>query len=444
MTMVLATADGLRPLGEAPGADEDAPAIAVLPGDDIALYRLMLLETAPKRRLEEARMRATDLAAQPIDDLHVAVGPADADGGSWIAVIDRARMAAHLALLKASGAEPAHVVPAALLLADPAGGASFAQLEERVLLRTPDLAGLVEPELAADLLGPAWPGRARALADFAPAAPEVLPLDLLQGEFSPRLRWWRLRSFQIPAALLTLLLLLLLAAPTLIERARAAATIAAYDEAIMQLAETIFSTRPADAAAGAAALAQARREAEGGAAAARLSYAAGRLEPVPGARLDRAASEGQGLKLILGGPADAVNQAAEALLAGPFEARRNGTELTLGERRAGLAANRSALSAAMLRFMSARADAALVTARRARPAKPPTPAELGTAFAAVGLADVAISPAPAGTAITVPAARATVLLPLLADLELRGARFAAVSLSRNQDETVAASLTVAP
>lgn len=442
MTMVLATADGLRPLGETP--DEAAVPIAVLPGDDIVLHRLTLLETAPRRRLEEARMRATDLAARPIDELHVAVGPADADGASWIAVMDRERMAGHLAVLKASGAEPKHVVPAALLLAPPDAGASLAQLEDRVLLRTSEFAGLVEPELAADLLGPAWPGRARPLADFAPPAPETPPLDLMQGEFAPRLRWWRLRSFQIPAALLTLLLLLLLAAPSLIDRARGAATMAAYDEAIVELAATTLGTRPADAAAGAAALAAARREAEGDAVAARLSFAAAALEPLPGARLERAATDGNDLRLGLGGGAEAVNQAANGLLAGPFAARRNGADVVLGERRAGVAANDSALSAAMLRFVSARSDAAIVTARRARPAKPPAPAELATAFAAVGLGDAAVTPSATGTTIMVPAARATVLLPLLADLELRGARFSGLVLSRNDDETISARIQVAP
>jgi general secretion pathway protein L len=442
MTLLLATADGLKPLDE-PVDDAQAP-VAVLPGDDVALHRLLLLETAPKRRLEEARMRATDLAAQPIDALHVAVGPADADGASWVALIDRERMAAHLAFLAASGARPAQLVPAALLLAPPAAGAALARLDDRVLLRTPELAGLVEPALAADLLGPAWPGRAAALPDFAPDPPDPLPLDLLQGEFAPRLRWWRSRRFQIPAALLTLLLVLLLAAPLLIERARAAATIAAYDEAVVELAATALGARPADAAAGAAQLAAARRAAEGSAVGARLSHAAGRLEPIPGARLDAAATKGAALELTLGGPADAVNGAAAALAAGPFEATRNGTEVTLGERRAGIAATPSPLSAAMLRFVAARQDAAIVTARGARPAAPPTPAELAAAFAAVGLGDAAIAPAPAGTTIAVPAARATVLLPLLADLELRGATFTTLTLARNQDETVAAALTVAP
>jgi general secretion pathway protein L len=442
MTMVLATAEGLRPLGDPPG--EEAPSIAVLPGDDIVLHRLMLLESTPKRRLEEARMRATDLAAQPIDDLHVAVGPADAEGASWVAVMDRERMAGHLAVLKASGAVPRHVVPAAMLLDAADGNASLARLDERVLVRTADYAGLVETELAGDLLGPLWPGQARPLADFSPATPEVPPLDLLQGAFEPRLRWWRLRAFQIPAAVLTLLLLLLLAAPALIERARGAATIAAYDEAVLELAATTLGKRPADAAAGAAALAAARREAEGGAAAARLSYAASRLEPVPGARLERADTRGGEMKLGLGGAAEAVNQASAALLAGPFDARRQGADVVLGERRAGIAATPSALSAAMLRFVGARADAALVTARRSRPAKPPTPAELATAFAAVGLADATVLPSPAGTSIEVSAARSTVLLPLLADLELRGARFAELSLRRNQDETVAARIKVAP
>ena len=86
MTILLATEDGVRPLGDA-GADPSGATVAVIPGDDVALHHLTLAETDTRARLAEARMRATDLSAQPIEDLHVAVGPADADGASWVAVI---------------------------------------------------------------------------------------------------------------------------------------------------------------------------------------------------------------------------------------------------------------------------------------------------------------------------------------------------------------------
>ena len=84
MKLVLETADGVRALGDGEG-DSDV-LTAVLPGDDIALHRVQLIETGAADRLEEARMRAVDLAARPVEDLHVAVGPADMDGASWIAM----------------------------------------------------------------------------------------------------------------------------------------------------------------------------------------------------------------------------------------------------------------------------------------------------------------------------------------------------------------------
>lgn len=440
MTMLLATEDGVKPLG---AGDEEAPGatVAVIPGDDVALHRLTLMETDSRARLAEARMRATDLAAQPIDDLHVAVGPADAEGASWVALIAHDRMAGHLAHLKAAGAEAAHVVPAALLL-DPAETApSMARFGDRVLLRTADLAGLVEPSLASALTGTSQLGRFLQLGEFAPAAtPDPLPLDLLQGAYAPRHRWWADRRFRLGALLLGLLVGALLLAPLLIDRVRTAAAIAVNDRAVVELAAQTLGTRPADAEAGAAALAAARRSAEGGALGARLSFATAILEQVPGARLDSARLQPDGsLLLALGGPADAINLVGQRMAGGAFAARASGTGITLGDRQAARLTVDTPLARSMLRLVTARQDAALAGAARARGAPMPAQA-VAAALVGAGLAP----PGQAGPRLSVPAARATVLLPLLSDLEMKGARFTTAEFTRNADQTVSATLGVAP
>lgn len=442
MILLLETEEGVRPLGAEADEATEGPLVAVLPGDDIALHRLLLAETDARARHDEALMRVTDLAAQPVDELHVAVGPADEDGNSWVALIDRQRMADHLAHLKASGTDPAHVVPAALLLSQPDSGPSMARLGDRVLLRTDELAGLVEPSLASALSGRSLLGRLVQLSEFAPAAtPDPLPLDLLQGEFGPRQSWWKSRKFLIRAGVLALLALLLAIAPLLIDRARSAAQVAAYDQAVIELAAQTLGQRPASAEAGAAALAAARRAAEGGALGARLSFAARTIESVPGARFDSVKLQPDGaLTIALGGPADAINIMGPRMAGGPFASKLDGTVLTMGDRVAGRTANDSALSVAMLRLVAARQDAALAASAKARGA-PMKPADVGTALVAAGLADPT---AAAAGRISIPAARATALLPLIADLEMKGARFAEAEIRRNADETLSASLAVKP
>lgn len=442
MKLVLETADGVRPLASSDEAE--AALVGVLPGGDIALHRLQLLETAPAERLEEARMRAIDLAAQPIEDLHIAVGVADESGASWVALIDRDRMAGHLEHFRAAGALPRHLTPAALLLDAPDLRPTMARFDDgQLLLRTSDFAGLVEPDLAPHLTGTVFPPRLAQLADFQPDVPATLELDLLQGDFAPRTHWWASRRFQIPAAVLGLLLLLALAAPHLITRARTAAGIAGYDEGVVALAARTLGQRPDSAADGSAALAVARRLAEGAALASRLSFATSAVEAVPGSLLESASLLPDGrLTLRLGGPADAVNQLSARLVSGPFEGEGNGLEIVLGERRAGLAAGDTALSRASLRFLNARQDAAIVQMRKG--VQPLPPSAVQQAFAAAGLVDTAVSPPAGGIDLQVPAARGTVLLPLIADLERKGARFQTARIGRNPDATVNAELKLRP
>ncbi len=445
MRLQLLTPSGLAPIGPDPS---EGPAVAVLPGEGVALYRVQLAETEPAARLAEARMRAVDLAAQPESELHVAVGPADERGYSWIALVDRAVMAELADGLRAHEAAPAHLVPAALLL--PAGGTgpAMARIDDRVLVNTGELAGLVEPELARLLTGALMTPRPDALPAFVPALPDdaaaAVPLDLLQGDFAPRRAWWRDRRFRLAALGLSLFVLLLALAPLAIERGRAMAATAGYDAAVVELARTALGDAPDDAQAAAQALAQARRAAEGGAVGARLSQVSARIEAVPGARLERVALLPDGsLSLLLGGPAESITQVQQAIMAGGFEARAEGAALTLGDRRApAVPAGSSGLDRSMARFAGARTDAALLAAARARPA-PPDSAWIQAAFAAAGLGDAVIAPGTQGPRVSVPAARATVLLPLIADLELRGATLVQLAIARNPDQTLNATLETA-
>ncbi len=438
MTLLIETEDGRRRLGAE--TDEGAP-VLLIPGEDVSLHRLALLETTPEARLQEARMRAVDLAAQPVEDLHVAVGPPDADGASWVGLIDRAVMDRHVARFAVDGGMPAALVPAALLLDPPAEEPTLARLDDRLLIRTADYAALVEKSLLPQLAPGSWTRLPERIAEFAPREPEgPLPLDLLQGPYAPRLRWWRTRGFLIPAAILVLLLVLLLAAPALIERVRSAAAIAGYDEGTMTLARQVLKAEPADAGAAAGAFAGARRLAEGDAPVARLAHAAAAIEGVAGARFDRVTLKpAEGLEILLAGPEEAMREVGLRLSSGPFDVQTDGARLMIGGRRAGLAEKPTPLTDAMLRFVNARADAALV-ADRARLGPRPDAAKLSGMVSAAGLADATTAITPMGMDIMIPAARSPVLLPLLARMEASGAVITALSITRNGDETLNARI----
>ena len=433
MRLLLASADALLPLA---GTEGDAPLIGVIAGDDIALHRVQLLETAPKRRFAEAMMLATDLSAQPLDDVHVALGEADEAGNAWLGLIARDQMAAHLAHFAAHGAEPDSLVPAALLLPAPTEQATtFATLENLVLLRTQSMATATDAclvELLADKQVP------QTLAPFAAvfSVANPLPLDLRQGEFALPLRWWRLRSFRIALAVLLLAVALLAAAPILMHSLRTRAAAAAADTATLALARQSLGTQSADAASAGAALSAARRAAEAGAISPRLSFLAASVEQVPGVHLEAVRlTPGGRLLVTLGGPADAINRVGSRLVAGPFNAALAGRILTLGDRREARASSQAALPVAIARTITAQADATLLRAKGVEPRDLPS-AALVAAFAAAGLEATPTVGAP----IRVEAARATILLPLLAELEAQGARFSSLSLTRNEDQTLAAEI----
>lgn len=233
--IVAGAADG----GALAQAAEWAPGrrvVAVLPGADVLLTEVRL----------PARNRAKALAAIPwaledrivgdVEDQHFAVGSVSADGVWPVAVVERARMDAYLALLAGAGIHAHAVLPAPLALTPPAED-GWVALEEaqQVTVRIGRSAGLAcEPDLLPVVLGAeavparidrycvgdvdhaaAWP---QALVDalaagtshtvrhaadlFTATVGNAAPINLLQGPYSRRERAGRqLRRWAAPAAL---------------------------------------------------------------------------------------------------------------------------------------------------------------------------------------------------------------------------------------------------
>ena len=434
MKWLLATPGGTTPLA---GSDDDAPLVGVIPGDDVALHRIELMETAQKGRLAEARMRATDLSAQPLEDLHLALGPPQPDGSAWLALIARERMAAHIGHFAAHGAEPQSITPAALLLPAPADAvASVATLDPFTLVRSTGFAAAADP-LLAEALG-ALPQTPPPPFAAAFALPEVLLLDLRQGEFAARIRWWRLAWFRVAAGFLLVGILALALAPLAIDRIRTGAAADAADRITIQLATQALGQTQASPESAALALSAARIAAEGRAIGPRLSFIAASIEQTPAARLDslRLLPDAT-IALVLAGPAEAINSARARLTAGPFVATAAARAVRIAARRTARPTSDAALPTAIARTLNAQSDASIVRRTAASP-RPLSPQAIAAAFAAAGLE------ATPGNPIRIEAARATVLLPLLADLEARGARFASLGLTRNEDQTLSAQIGFAP
>ncbi|HWT12859.1 MAG TPA: type II secretion system protein GspL [Allosphingosinicella sp.] len=190
-----------------------AKAVLVVPGEQVTVHWLDLADgLAPAQAAAAARLMLADASAEPIADLHVAVGRPEG-GLTPAALVSSARMSAWLAAAAAAGVDPDAVVPSPLLLDAPADG--FIRREVGALsdYRGPAAAFTLEPDLAEALTGGAAVetiDEARFEAELGPvlAAP---PLDLRQGPFGRRRQWKveagrlrRVAAFAIALAVLTL------------------------------------------------------------------------------------------------------------------------------------------------------------------------------------------------------------------------------------------------
>lgn len=196
--------------GEAPASGEgvpgdEEPVVAVAPADAVTLHWAELPQRSLAQATAAARLLAAEASAQPVGELHVAVGPAEADG-SPIGVVGAGDMAGWLASLQRLGVDPIAVVPAPLLLPRPDEGYLRADLAGRGVVRGRTSGFADEARLTELVTGENPPVQlGREALDAALAAAATSPaLDLRQGPFARRRRfavdWKLIRRLAVLAA----------------------------------------------------------------------------------------------------------------------------------------------------------------------------------------------------------------------------------------------------
>ena len=172
----------------ADGLPEAERRILAVPGEQVAVHWLDLERGLTRAQAAAAaRLMLADASAEPMSELHVAVGRPE-QGLTPVALVPSERLSGWLA---AAPFETDAVVPSPLLLAPPETG--YVRRESGVLAdyRGPAAAFAIEPELAAAIVGDA-PVTTLDDAGFEAALAAILadpPLDLRQGAFAPRRRW---------------------------------------------------------------------------------------------------------------------------------------------------------------------------------------------------------------------------------------------------------------
>ena len=183
------TARGLGTAGLLPSAEEaEERVVAIVPGEDVAVHWIDLPDLAPQQAAAAARLLASEVSAEPVERLHVAIGAEVAEGRA-MALASTAKMAAWLGQAQALGFDPESVIPEPFLIG-PAAHLRRWEQDGRHILRGPGVALAAEPALAAL----AAPGEAETLDSPAlegafGAALAALPVDLRQGRFARRRRW---------------------------------------------------------------------------------------------------------------------------------------------------------------------------------------------------------------------------------------------------------------
>ena len=190
----------LRPGGEGrghagDGFPEASRTVLAVPGHEVAIHWLELdHDLTLAQAAAAARLLLADASAEPLADLHLAVGRPE-KGLTPVALVPAARVEAWLASAQAAGIDPDSVVPAPLLLAPPASGFVRRELGAVSDYRGPGAAFTLEPALAEALVGDSSvetidPDR---FERELPAILDAPPLDLRQGRFARR-RSWRIEG----------------------------------------------------------------------------------------------------------------------------------------------------------------------------------------------------------------------------------------------------------
>ena len=190
--------EGMPDLAD-PETGDPVRLVAVVPGDAISLHWLELPPgLAPAQAVAAARLMAADVSAQPVADMHVAVGPeVEGETARIVALVPAITMAGWLGRLQTHGLDPDVVIPEPLLLPRPEEGFVRYDGGPLPLFRGPQDAFSLEAELAELVL---QGSSVVTLGDpeFHSALGEAIanpPVNLRQGVFAKRRRWtldWKL------------------------------------------------------------------------------------------------------------------------------------------------------------------------------------------------------------------------------------------------------------
>jgi general secretion pathway protein L len=176
-----------------PETQEPLRLVAVVPGEAVSVHWLELPSgLAPAQAVAAARLMATDMSAQAVSDMHVAVGSeVSEDSARAVALVPAITMAAWLGRLQEAGIDPDLVVPEPLLLPEPSEGFIRYDRGEIPLFRSRNDAFSVEPELAELIIRDAPVMRVDTDAFEAGLAEQVAApvVNLRQGAFAKRRRW---------------------------------------------------------------------------------------------------------------------------------------------------------------------------------------------------------------------------------------------------------------
>jgi general secretion pathway protein L len=190
--------EGLPPAID-PETRKVLPVVAIVPGEKVTLHWLEVpTGLAPAQAVAAARLMALEMSAQPLSDMHVAVGrEAEGETVRTVALVPALTMAGWLGRLQAHGLDPDLVLPEPLLLPRPAEGFIRYDRGDLPIFRGPNDAFTAEPELAGLILAGAGVQSVdhetfqRGIA----GAIEHPPVNLRQGAFAKRRRWqiqWKL------------------------------------------------------------------------------------------------------------------------------------------------------------------------------------------------------------------------------------------------------------
>lgn len=205
-------------------AHRSAPVVAVPPGEAVTLRWLELPSgLSPAQAAGAARLMAAELSAQPVAELHVAVGRDSGEGaGRCVGLVPLEAMRGWLDGLEGAGFDAERIIPETLLVPAPEEGLATWDSGLIRLYRGQNEAFAAEPELGDLLLAgrPAGPIDPDSFAAGLAGALDQAPLDLRQGAFGRR-RGWRVapaRARLLAVLAAALLLVSLAVQVTLIAR----------------------------------------------------------------------------------------------------------------------------------------------------------------------------------------------------------------------------------